>query len=122
MSTSSQERLCDDVLIALRKIIRAIDLHSKKLDQQHGVTGPQVLVLTTLLANTAPLTVGEVARRANLSQATVTDILDRLERRGLIRRERSDEDKRRVLVTPTELAAPLLRSTPPLLQDSFTAR
>jgi len=105
-------------MIALRQIVRAIDLHSKKLVQRHGVTGPQMVVLKKL-AESAPLPVGELARQANLSQATVTDILARLERRGLISRMRSDTDKRRVLVTMTSEGDELLQSAPPLLQDGF---
>lgn len=115
---SREDRLCEDVLIALRQIVRAIDLHSKKLVQQHGVTGPQMVVLRKL-TEAAPLAVGELARQSNLSQATVTDILARLERRGLVSRMRSDTDKRRVLVTITPEGTEVLQSAPPLLQDSF---
>ncbi|MEJ2508607.1 MAG: MarR family transcriptional regulator [Gammaproteobacteria bacterium] len=117
---SPEDRLCEDVLVALRQIVRAIDLHSKKLVQRHGVTGPQMLVLKKL-AEAAPLAVGELARRANLSQATVTDILDRMQRRGLVSRMRSEADKRRVLVTLTAEGTRLLETSPPLLQDSFVA-
>ena len=117
---SPEDRLCEDVLVALRQIVRAIDLHSKKLVQRHGVTGPQMLVLKKL-AEAAPLAVGELARRANLSQATVTDILDRMQRRGLVSRMRSEADKRRVIVTLTAEGTRLLDTSPPLLQDSFVA-
>lgn len=113
--------ISDEVLIALRRIVRAIDLHSKKLTQRHGVTGPQVLILKSLLRS-GSVPVGELARSVNLSQATVTDILDRLEKRGLIDRHRSTTDKRRVLVEATEAARELLRQAPPLLQESFTAQ
>jgi DNA-binding MarR family transcriptional regulator len=66
--------------------------------------------------------VGDLARRVNLSQATVTGILDRLEQRRLIRRRRSSHDRRRVLVTVTEPGAEVLASAPPPLQEHFTRR
>ncbi len=114
---AQEQPLSHAVLIALRRIVRAIDLHSKKLVQQHGVTGPQMLVLSLL--DDAGISVGDIARAANLSQATVTDILDRLERRALVQRTRSAADKRRVLVSATPAARRILDASPSLLQDSF---
>ena len=65
---------------------------------------------------------GELARRVSLSRATLTDILNRLEKRGLIARQRSRTDKRRVLVKCTDKATQLLETSPPLLQERFAAR
>lgn len=112
--------ICDSVLVALRRIVRSIDLHSKRLVSEYGITGPQALVLKCLI-DTEPVSVGELARRVNLSQATVTDILDRLARRELIQRVRSETDKRRVLVTSTDAGKGVARQAPPLLQDHFVA-
>ncbi len=115
------DRLSEEVLVALRRIVRAIDMHSKKLAQHHGVTGPQILILKRL-SEAPELAVGELAKRVSLSQATVTDILDRLERRGLVMRVRSTSDKRRVLVRATPEGERLLENSPPLLQESFVER
>jgi DNA-binding MarR family transcriptional regulator len=49
----------------------------------------------------------------------VSGVLDRLERRELVRRERSDRDRRAVAVTVTEKGEKLLRESPSLLQDRF---
>jgi len=65
--------------------------------------------------------VAELTRAIHLSQPTVTGILDRLEKRGLVRRQRSDEDKRRVHVWLTDDGERLLADAPPLLQEEFTA-
>jgi DNA-binding MarR family transcriptional regulator len=111
-----------DALAALRRIVRAIDTHSKRMVLRHGITGPQALLLKNLLERRAEaVTVGELAKRVNLGQATVTDILDRLEQRGLVTRTRSDADKRRVLIRATVAAAGVLRGASPLLEDSFAA-
>ena len=50
------------------------------------------------------LTAGELAAAVGLSPGAVTTALDRLERRGLVRRTRDSEDRRRVMVEPTEEA------------------
>lgn len=110
-----------DVLVAIRRIVRAIDIHSRRLIQLHGITGPQALLLKNLLDG-GEQSVGALARRVNLSQATVTDIVDRLERRGLVVRTRSVTDKRCVLVRATEAAEERIASAPPLLQEEFIAR
>jgi len=113
--------LAEQVLVALRRVTRAIDLHSRKLVQTHGLTGPQALVLKETVSDSG-VTAGEVARRINLSQATVTDILNRLELRGLISRQRSDQDRRKVLVLATTEGRAIINTSPPLLQESFVKR
>jgi DNA-binding MarR family transcriptional regulator len=115
------EVLCEEVSIALRQIARAIDLHSKRLVQQHGVTGPQALLLKRLLESDA-ITVGELAKQVSLSQATVTEVLTRLETKGLVQRTRSGTDRRRVLVSATEAAAEVVNEKLSLLHNDFTAQ
>ena len=108
----------DQVLISLRQIIRSIDLHSKQLVKQFGLTGPQLIVLQEV-SRADQITASELARASSLSQATVTGILDRLEKRGLIARQRSQSDRRRVHVTMTTSGGNLLESAPPPMQESF---
>ena len=112
--------LREEALSALRQIVRGIDLESKRLAQRHGITRPQALILSQLL-EARELTVGELARRVNLSQATVTDILDRLEKRQLITRTRSGADKRRVFVSPATAVAKIFQDTPALLETNFAS-
>ena len=107
-----------DALVLLRQIIRATDLHDKHLSRLTGLTMPQLMVMQTLRIN-GPLTIGMLAKEMNLAQATVTSILDRLERKELVRRERSHTDKRKVLACPTESGLELLKSAPATLQDTF---
>lgn len=110
-----------DVLITLRRIIRAIDMRSRRLMQQSGFTGPQLLVLQAL-GQHVEMSAGELAREVNLSQGTVTSILDRLEKRALIERIRSHTDRRKVYVTLTEEGKVQLSSAPTLLQERFIER
>jgi len=106
------------VLVALRRIIRAVDLHSKYLAQRYGLTGPQ-LVLLKEIAQSQPISTGALAQNISLGQATVSSILDRLEKRGLVKRTRSSEDKRRVMNEVTEKASRILEQSPSLIQNRF---
>jgi len=115
----ADERVTSDVLVALRRIIRAVDLRSRHLVSYCGLTGPQLIVLKEL-ADHDGISVGELTRSIHLSQATVTGILDRLAKRQLVRRERGDQDKRRVQVYLTAKAKAVLLDAPPLLQEEFT--
>ena len=111
----------DEVLVALRRIIRAIDLRSKKLLQTSGLTGPQLLVLQAI-GQGGELASGDLARQVSLSQATITSILDRLERRHLVQRTRDTRDKRKVLARLTEEGQQALKNAPTLLQEDFINR
>ena len=110
----------EHVIIALRRVIRAVDLHSRNLAASHGLTGPQALLLKAL--QHGKLSAGELASRVSLSQGTVTDILNRLEKRGLILRLRDTTDRRRVLVEATQQGLAVLKESPPLLQEQFIQR
>ncbi len=109
----------EEVLIALRRVIRATDLHSKHLAKTTGLTAPQILLLQTI-RDKGEVTIGELANKISLSQATVTSILDRLEKRDLVYRERSTEDKRKVHAHLTQHATDVLKEAPIPLQAQFT--
>jgi len=113
-----EREISDNVLIALRKIIQAIDLNSKKLVKQVGLTGPQLVILQEI-SRLGTVSVGEVAKNVSLSQGTVTGILERMEKRGLVFRQRSSQDKRRVMVNITETGKKLLINAPPIMQENF---
>lgn len=110
----------DDLLSTIRKITRAIDMHSKALRKQYGLTGPQLVILTEIDKAGGP-TVTEIAHRVSLSQATVTSVLGRLEHQGMVLRQRGSDDRRKVYVTITDKTRSILDSRPSLLQvDSVT--
>ena len=66
------------------------------------------------------LTTSALAKLVHLSNSTVVGILDRLEKRQLIYRERSTQDKRKVHAYLTDAAAEVLKDAPIPLQDHFT--
>jgi len=110
--------LSHEVLIALRRIIRAVDIHSRRLSRDFGLTGPQLLILNET-ATADRVLIGTLAKNVHLSQATVTIIVDRLEEHLLVKRERDSRDKRRVWVSLTDKGKQVLAGGPHLLQDTF---
>lgn len=111
----------EDVLIAIRKIIRATDIHSRQLTKTVGLTAPQLLVLQAI-DDLGAVAISRLSSEVSLSQATVTTILDRLERRGYVARQRSDQDKRVVHALLTEAGQQVVASAPTPLQEAFSVR
>jgi DNA-binding MarR family transcriptional regulator len=111
----------EDVLIAIRKIIRATDLHSRQLTKSVGLTAPQLLVLRAI-RDLGAVAISRLSSEVSLSQATVTTILDRLEKRGLVDRRRSEQDKRVVHALLTDAGRAVVESAPTPLQEAFSVR
>jgi DNA-binding MarR family transcriptional regulator len=110
----------EQVLRSLRRIMQAVDLYSRRLISEHGLSTPQLVCLRRL--QWGPLPSGELAAQIHSSAATVCGILDRLEARGLVVRERQTDDKRRVLVQLTSAGRKIIRRTPAPLQESFLSK
>lgn len=107
-----------EVLVSLRRIIRAIDLQSKRIAKNCGLTIPQVMILRSI-RTLGDVTVKKLSDDVSLSQATLTSILNRLEDRLLIVRVRSQVDRRIVNARLTEKGLEVLSSAPPLLDEKF---
>jgi len=104
------------VLQALRRIIQAIEIHSRKLTQHHDITGPQLVCLHEL-RNAGPRTVSGLARAIYLAPSTMVGIVDRLEEKGLVARMRDRQDRRKVVVALTEAGRAMLDNAPSPVQD-----
>ncbi|MGF1527691.1 MAG: MarR family winged helix-turn-helix transcriptional regulator [Candidatus Competibacterales bacterium] len=117
----SDDDRCDEVLVALRRINRAMNLRSRQLMQTTDITGPQLMLLHALRRH-GSMTIGQVANAINLSQGTVTSILERLLKKGVVKKTRSVEDKRKVFVELTDSGHELLLRVPTPLQQNFTTR
>ena len=111
----------EELLVALRRVIRAVDLRSKQLSKHVGLTGPQLLVMQNIEEQPG-IMVREIAENINLSPATITNILDRLESRDLATRIRSTKDKRKVGVFLTDRGKEAVKDAPRPLQEHFVER
>ena len=117
----SHDAQCRNLLISLRRIVQAIELHSTRLTKEFGLTGPQLVILQEIASHDM-ISVSQLAKTVSLSQATVTDITKRLERKDLIARIKGREDKRRTDLSLSDKGRELLAAVPPLLQERFTDR
>ena len=109
----------DQIVAAIRRIIRAVDLHSRRLAEEYGLTGPQLAVLREA-ERLGHASISSLARLVHLSQPTVTGIVNRLEKRGLLQRCRDESDRRTVNASVTPAGREMLDREPPLLQDRFS--
>jgi len=121
MNSTNNDDLCKNFLISLRKIIQAIDQHSINLKKRFGLTGPQLVLLQAISAN-EHVSVTQLSKIVSLSQATVTDITKRLEKKEYLIKTRSTHDKRKIHILLTEKGQTILDAVPPPLQEEFTNR
>ena len=111
----------EELLVSLRKVTRAIGIYSKKLSKESGLTSPQLIVLKEIDQHGGCM-VKDIAKSINLSSATVTSILDRLQARSYVIRERSVTDKRKVGLYLTEQGQTVVKDAPRPLQTHFIDR
>ena len=112
-----------DILIKIRKIVRSVDIESKKIQREYGVSIPQVLCLNFL--NSSPnyqSTQGEIRKFLNLNSSTVSGIINRLEKKGFLARLPKSGDKRVVNIALTSAGEKLLSTIPSLLHEQLSER
>ncbi len=110
-----------DILIQIRKIVRSINLESKKIQKEYGVSIPQVLCLNYLHnAENFQATQRELKRFLNLNSSTVSGIIHRLEKKGLVARLPKSGDKRVVHIALTSAGDKLIAIMPSLLHEQLS--
>jgi DNA-binding MarR family transcriptional regulator len=103
------------IVVGLRRIVRALELYSQEVRRGYGLTAPQLWALKTL-ARTGPITAGELARALLVHQSSASLLIQRLERRGVVRRVRQKDDRRFVRIELTERGAALATQAPAAAQ------
>lgn len=111
----------NESLVALRRILRATEMSSQQLAKSSGLTSVQVRVLN-IISEHGDHVPKEIALRLNVSQATVTALMQRLETKGLIARRRSERDRRQVKLALTEAGVAALEQAPDALQQIYIKR
>lgn len=99
------------IVKALRRIVRAIELYSQDVKREYHLTGPQLWALKTLRRE-GSLTPNQLAVGLAVHQSSVSSLLRRLERRGLVQRRRVAEDRRSVRIHLTPRGATLAAHAP----------
>lgn len=110
------------ILIKIRKIVRSINLESKKIQSEYGISIPQLLLLGYL--NESPgfqRSAKEASTFLELNPSTMTGIIDRMEKKGFIARlPKMSEDKRSTIITLTSKGSKLYNAAPSLLQERLS--
>jgi MarR family transcriptional regulator, organic hydroperoxide resistance regulator len=100
-----------ETMQSLRRIFKAIENYSQDVFSEFGITGPQLWVLKTILEN-GSLPLGELSKKMYLHPSTITGVVDRLESKGYVRRDRNSEDRRVVNVRLTPAGEALATRAP----------
>lgn len=108
-------------LRALRRILRASELGNRQLATATGLTPSQLLVLQEI-GERGEVTPTELSAALQFGQATITNIVDRLESGGLVTRQRRERDKRRVHLAVTEAGERTIELAPDMLQAQFSEK
>lgn len=100
MSKHSRDELIREFISAVRASQTATETLDAAVADHLGIHATDYRCLD-ILDQEGPMTAGRLAERARLSPGAMTALLDRLEGKGLARRSRDTEDRRRVLVEVT---------------------
>jgi DNA-binding MarR family transcriptional regulator len=111
----------DSALVAIRKIQRQIEIDTRKLAQSAGLT-PSQLVVLHILAERGETAIGDIVKSTQLTNATITSLVDKMVERGLVSRRRCEQDRRRVWLTLLPPGRQALTNAPNPLQEKFEAR
>jgi MarR family transcriptional regulator, organic hydroperoxide resistance regulator len=95
---SLDKQVCFTLAVASREIVSLY----RPLLQPLGLTHPQYLVMVTLWGARRPISIKELSRQLKLDAPTLSPLLKRLEKAGLVERQRDPADERSLRVSLTE--------------------
>jgi len=109
------------IVVAIEGVLQRLRAHAREIARSEELTLPQLLTLLAIYRLPRP-TPAVVAEEARLSRSTMTSVLDRLEQRGLVRRERTDADRRKVVLCLTAEGRARANALPMPMQDMLERR
>jgi len=108
-------------LVALRRILRATEIFGRELARSAGLTAVQFRVLQ-VVAESGHSTATAISSRMRVSQATITALVDKLVSHGMVKREKSQVDRRQTNIVITKLGRRTIEDSPDPLQQRFVRR
>lgn len=118
MAKSSPSAMVAEIMDNIRRVFQVVNEQSKQVERETGLTGPQVWAIK-VISKHSPVRVSDLATKMYLHPATIVGILDRLEKRGLISRTRSTEDRRVVEVNLTDDGRNLVIHSPEVASNKI---
>lgn len=82
---------------SIRIISNRVRLYGREVLKEYNLSTLQFIALQ-IANDKSGITIGELSKRLGLAHSTTTDIVDKLERNGFVRRQKYEKDKRIVLV------------------------
>lgn len=107
-----------EVMQSLRRIIKCLQDYSQKVYSHYGITGPQLWVLKTIYQS-GSLSLGELSKDMYLHPSTISGLVDRLEKKGVVLRDRNEEDRRVVKVQLTPKGNRVVKRAPTPVQGKM---
>ena len=104
-----------DIVQGLRRVVKALHTYSQDVRHTYGLTGPQLWALKTLQRN-GRMSTGRLAAALAVHQSSASILIDRLDKRGLVRRTRGRRDHRFVDLELTKRGAALAADAPEAAQ------
>jgi DNA-binding MarR family transcriptional regulator len=105
------KQIIKDIVGSIRRLIRAVSIDSVKMSRQFSLTAPQSGVLRSLNAR-GPISSAELSRELCVTPSNITGIIDRLEKKGLVQRNRQEDDRRIALIHLTDGGKALSKGLP----------
>jgi len=112
------ESVIQDIVWSVRRLVRAVYLDSQKMSKRYGLTEPQSAVMRNLYSN-GPVSSADLSRTLYVTPSNITGIIDRLEKKQLVKRIRKEGDRRVALITLTETGQELSRNLPDPIMKKF---
>ena len=112
---SPQDKI-KEIVFLIRKLIQGAELYTKELNKKHSVTAAQLNCLLALYEN-GPLPPSQIARHMMVKSSTVTGVIDRLEKKRLVTRQRNSPDRRIINIQLTPDGKKLAKIAPPPIQQ-----
>ena len=107
MARTTREELALKLTVVLAKAQAAIEAHATAHAASHGLTMAEFAVLEALY-HKGDLLLGELQRKVLVSTGGITYLVDRLERKGLVRRLECRTDRRARFASLTEQGSQLI--------------
>jgi len=114
----NRDAAISEIMHSLRRIFKSIHSYSQEVLNEFGITGPQLWALKILSEN-EKLSLGELSKSMYLDPSTITGVVDRLEKKGYVLRDRGQKDRRIIRVQLTPEGKRLVRKAPNPIQGKM---
>jgi len=114
----TREVAISEIMQSLRRIIKSLEDYSQTVFSHFGITGPQLWALKTIY-QMGSLSLGELSKGMYLHPSTISGVVDRLEKKRYVVRDRTEKDRRVVKVRLTPKGKMLVRKAPNPVQGKM---